>query len=643
MFCSNCGKTIRPEENECRHCGAFLGEDRFYGSTYTSSQVRVPVESLNQAPKDGMISYTRTNYMSPEFQPADDVYSNTTYRPLLTDEEDLDLQEAEEAARLAEEEAARQAEEEAVKQAEAEQPAEEVSGEETEPDPSAEAEFEEEIPAEDVADVPEEEPEEDYPTLTPEELDREFPLDPLKKAAISPRVLSYMEEIDRRQQRKTENAGGLRLPSFLKRKIAPVQEEAYEDELPEAEDVVAAEETEGFESSDEAEEYIDADEYAETEEYVGEEAYDDAAEYADEYAEAEYAEPDSDEMPAEEYDDYAESDADELAAEEYVADAEGDDFEHYEDADYIDDDETASTGFSFDFGALLESSKSLLQNRILQISAAAVLIVVVIAVGIVWLNFVTAKRAKIADVTYSAYSQGIELMNTRIGEEYRSTMEQVYLTNTGYANETFTQDMAALNALMPEEPLANDELFVTALTNIQDAIANAIKADANAVLNGADAEYAATSELTWQAISNAVSQLSEATNPSELSVIVVSLQDIVAPTATPTPPAAVEEEYVTLTNGMMDDTKVKMMQNRLINLGFLDAEYPDGDFGNGTEAAVKAFQRAIGMTADGIATPEMQKALFADDAPRTGSALLNATETPAPDADDAVPQNPVTE
>ncbi len=233
MFCSNCGKTIRPEENECRHCGAFLGENRFYGSTYTSSQVRVPVEELNQAPKGGMISYTRTNYMSPEFQPADDVYSNTTYRPLLTDEEDLDLQEAEEAARLAAEEEARQAAEaEAAAQEQAEAEAEEAAAEEAAPEEEAETEFEEEIPAEDVVDAAEEETEE-YTPLTPEELDREFPLDPLKKAAISPRVLSYMEEIDRRQQRRSENAGGLRLPSFLKRKFVPAQEEAYEDELPE--------------------------------------------------------------------------------------------------------------------------------------------------------------------------------------------------------------------------------------------------------------------------------------------------------------------------------------------------------------------------------------------------------------------------
>ena len=87
MFCSNCGKTIRPESDTCQHCGANLGTDRFYGNAYTSSQVRIPAEQLNQAPTGGMLTYTRTSYMTDDIQPENDVYSNTTYRPLLSEEE----------------------------------------------------------------------------------------------------------------------------------------------------------------------------------------------------------------------------------------------------------------------------------------------------------------------------------------------------------------------------------------------------------------------------------------------------------------------------------------------------------------------------------------------------------------------------
>ena len=102
MFCSNCGKSIRAEDVSCPHCGAVLGEDRFLGNMYTSSQVRLPVDALDRAPAGSLTAYTRTDYMSYDNQPEDDVYSNTTYRPLLNDDEDLSLREQEEAAFAAE-------------------------------------------------------------------------------------------------------------------------------------------------------------------------------------------------------------------------------------------------------------------------------------------------------------------------------------------------------------------------------------------------------------------------------------------------------------------------------------------------------------------------------------------------------------
>ena len=104
MFCSNCGKSIRPEDASCPHCGAVLGEDRFLGNMYTSSQVRLPVDALDRAPAGSLSAYTRTDYMSYDNQPEDDVYSNTTYRPLLDDEEDLSRQEETEQAAQPEEE-----------------------------------------------------------------------------------------------------------------------------------------------------------------------------------------------------------------------------------------------------------------------------------------------------------------------------------------------------------------------------------------------------------------------------------------------------------------------------------------------------------------------------------------------------------
>lgn len=571
MFCSNCGKTIRPEDDACQHCGARLGEGRFYGNTYTSSQVRLPVEALNQAPEGGMVSYTRTNYMSYDNQPEDDVYSNTTYRPLLGEEEDLSRAEAEEEA------AAEEAEEASAAQEES--PAEETS--EYAPGESASSpEPTEEAPAQEETEEPvaEEDEEEEFEVST-------SPLPPIKKAAISPKVLSYMEELEGREQRK---GSGLRMPSFLSgRKKSAEPEEEYEEpayDLP------------SEENTDLAGEYT-----AEDAAYAPEdEAYTEGAEYAAD----------------------AEDDASEAG--EYVSDADADSFEYFEEAD----DDYSETGSKPNFLKNLNLQidvKSLLQNRILKIVVAAVLVVAVAIGGIVWLRFVTAQRSRIVDVTYNAYTQGIELLKTHAGDTYRTDMTQAYLTNTSFANSTFEQDMSALNALLPETPAANDELFITTLTIIQDAIENAVKADADAELNGTSAARAADSDRDWQAIRNAVQTLEEATNPGQLSAIVTDLESIVAPTPTPAPtPTAVA--YKTLQNGMMDSLDVKLMQNRLKNLGFLDGE-ADSDFGPATEKAVKAFQRAAGMTEDGIATPEVQQAIFADNAPRTGA---SATATPTP-------------
>ena len=629
MFCSNCGKSLRPEENECRHCHANLGEDRFYGNTYTSSQVRIPAEALNQAPIGGMLTYTRTSYMSYDNQPEnDDLYSNTTYRPLLGENEVVKYPETE----SLEPEEAIHSEAEAAATADAsseEAPAAEESIEKEAPAVQEEAaEFEELVVEEseiieenaaeaftdaqasdteyadteyadaDYADTEYVQPEaEDIPaqpktynwnpdgSIDPEDVPD---LEKLPKATISPRVLSYMEELERMEQKRAAGSGAsLRMPAFLQK--LRKKSELTQEELPEAEDLPGAEieyeapENDAYEESSGAAEAesVDTDdtEYAEDTESADDAAYAEEAEYI----------------------------------------AEDDDFATYEDEDYAEEEGTPS-GFrlNIDF-------KALLQNRILKISAAAVLVVAILAAGIYWLSFVATKRAKIADVNYDAYTKGIELLTANLSEEYRSEMQDICLTNTSYAASAFSEDMTELSDLMPAEPAENDELFITTLTIIQDAIAEAIKADADAVLSGTEAEQSAASELRWQAIANAVDKLSNASTPGELSVLVADLESVVAPTPTPTPePTPVQ--YETLTNGLMNNLDVQKMQNRLINLGFLTGT-ADGDFGNGTESAVKAFQRAAGLTADGVATPEMQEALYSENAPRN-SATVDTTAAP---------------
>ena len=83
MFCNKCGKTLNPEAKNCPSCGQMVGDSRFDGSGYTSSQIRFVPEGAEQP---GYAPYTKTSYSS---QPDDggDVYSRTNYRPALASDE----------------------------------------------------------------------------------------------------------------------------------------------------------------------------------------------------------------------------------------------------------------------------------------------------------------------------------------------------------------------------------------------------------------------------------------------------------------------------------------------------------------------------------------------------------------------------
>jgi peptidoglycan hydrolase-like protein with peptidoglycan-binding domain len=74
---------------------------------------------------------------------------------------------------------------------------------------------------------------------------------------------------------------------------------------------------------------------------------------------------------------------------------------------------------------------------------------------------------------------------------------------------------------------------------------------------------------------------------------------------------------------------VKTLQAKL---GFSGKDV-DGDFGRKTEAKVKEFQKANGLTADGIVGAKTWKALFGADYPSTGTNLpksMNPNASPNP-------------
>ena len=96
----------------------------------------------------------------------------------------------------------------------------------------------------------------------------------------------------------------------------------------------------------------------------------------------------------------------------------------------------------------------------------------------------------------------------------------------------------------------------------------------------------------------------------------------VTPRKTPTPlpenvyvqvTPAPSGDYITLRRGYYG-TPVKEMQEALKKKGYYNG-VADGYFGEGTENAVKAFQRVKGLTVDGVAGPATLRYLYEGDFP----------------------------
>ena len=85
----------------------------------------------------------------------------------------------------------------------------------------------------------------------------------------------------------------------------------------------------------------------------------------------------------------------------------------------------------------------------------------------------------------------------------------------------------------------------------------------------------------------------------------------------------------TLYRGVKDSAGVKDLQRKLIECGYLN-DSADGVFGKNTEAAVKKFQKAAKMNADGIAYPKTLKALDREWQQKKNTPIPTAAPTPIP-------------
>lgn len=82
-----------------------------------------------------------------------------------------------------------------------------------------------------------------------------------------------------------------------------------------------------------------------------------------------------------------------------------------------------------------------------------------------------------------------------------------------------------------------------------------------------------------------------------------------APTNTPGPEITPNRRYTQVSFGS-SGANVKKLQNRLIELGYMPKGSADSSYGYQTYNAVKAFQKANGLSADGVAGPKTLTILY---------------------------------
>ena len=111
---------------------------------------------------------------------------------------------------------------------------------------------------------------------------------------------------------------------------------------------------------------------------------------------------------------------------------------------------------------------------------------------------------------------------------------------------------------------------------------------------------------------------------SALQAAAVTQTPTLRPTSTPAP----EDEYTYLSAGSKG-SEVTRLQNRLRQLGYMTSK-ADGIYGDKTVEAVMKFEAAYGKRQTGIATPQLQLYLYADDAIKYGTLTPTPEFTPVP-------------
>ena len=605
MFCSNCGKTLKGDAATCPHCGNAIGDSRFDGHNYTGAQVRTKPGEAVRLPAN----HTKTTFMGSDSSMDADVDARTTYRatagarvpeyaqaeerePLYDSQkadeyrEDMQAQEndlpAEEAPiprRKRRAEMARNAENEAQSLSFAdEKPVREAKKRpvKAKKPPKPEQADKKEL-------------EEEQAEL--EEIRaRDIQLD--TRVGISDDVRSYMNRL-------REEALQKQLKQQKKQEQKTEQKQETQASKPEKKKLDFRSLRNRFRRPEEDFDAIVPDEAEEADEFdLSDLPPMTESDQADDEVDAVYGTEDEfEEAPEAEFDE----------AEEFEGETE--EFES-DDEEYGFEDELAYN----------RRKKTL---TIVKYSVAALIVVAVLAGAIIGLSFLTekTKTAPIDGVTLSLYTEGVELMQYRVSNQYQNEKLKEFngsVSSMVGVNDSITKDLDALSSMLPEAPSVNDNRFIAALSAIQTNINNCLTNDMMALTDtGKTAEEReAASKERWDIVREMVNMLANATNPAQLDGIVNGEKIDVIQNTTPEPVlTTTPPPYTTLAVGS-DGQQVTELQSRLSALGYLKSEV-DGDFGSKTKTAVQLFQKAAGLPITGIADVETQIALFDENAPKS--------------------------
>lgn len=270
--------------------------------------------------------------------------------------------------------------------------------------------------------------------------------------------------------------------------------------------------------------------------------------------------------------------------------------------------------------------KARILKIVIALVAVAALFVLGVTVGPKLIDkFRKEASAPIEGVTLDLYNNGLALLQSHTADEYVDGVTETF-NNGGYVAllQRLENDKAEINALLPETPNVNDELYLKAIAAIQDDIGSAITLDTvdNASAGGATSS---DSETRWSTIRDLITGFGQINSAQGLSEIVAGKRIIAEiATQTPAPQFTPEPEYPALAKGDVSED-VQKMQERLWELGFLDDDR-DGKFGANTQTAVKLFQQTAGLNVTGVADNETQVLLYSDAAPLTAAAKI----TPVP-------------